>query len=85
MPVLILGNPVARRQQSADGEHSSVLGASLAGAVIGRTLLGMEVSPDLCYEDAKVLETLSMDPRMIDLAMEGEKLTMAPIGELMDQ
>ena len=69
----------------ADGEHSSVLGASLAGAVIGRTLLGMKVSPDLCYEDAKVLETLSMDPRMIDLAMEGEKLTMAPIGELMDQ
>ena len=69
----------------ADGEHSSVLGASLAGAVIGRTLLGMEVSPDLCYEDAKVLETLSMDPRMIDLAMVAEKLTMAPIGELMDQ
>ena len=41
-----------------DGEHSSVLGASLAGAVIGRTLLGMDLSPILCFEDAKALETL---------------------------
>ena len=62
-----------------------MLGASLAGAVIGRTLLGMEVSPDLCYEDAKVLESLSLDLRMIDLAMKDGKLTMAPIGEAMDQ
>ena len=54
-------------------------------AGLGRTLLGMEVSPDLCYEDAKVLESLSLDLRMIDLAMEDGKLTMAPIGEAMDQ
>lgn len=39
-----------------DGEHSSVLGASLAASVIGRTLLGLEVTPEACYEDAKKLE-----------------------------
>ena len=46
----------------ADGERSSVLGVSLAGAVIGRTLLGMEVYRDPCYDDAKVLEYFSLDP-----------------------
>ena len=39
-----------------DGEHSSVLGASLSASVIGRTLLGMEVSAEVCYNDAKILE-----------------------------
>ena len=52
-----------------DGEHSSVLGASLAAAVIGRTLLELETSPELCYADAKELEKLPLDPRMIDLIM----------------
>lgn len=52
-----------------DGEHSSVLGASLSAAVIGRTLLEMELTPENCYMDAKELENLSQDPRMIDLIM----------------
>ena len=64
-----------------DGEHSSVLGASLAGAVIGRTLLGMGLSPQQCYQDAKALEALPLDPRMIDLTLEGGQLALgAPQG-----
>ncbi|MCI8616469.1 hypothetical protein D7V94_15690 [Parablautia intestinalis] len=51
----------------ADGEHSSVLGASLSAAVIGRTLLGLDISPAVCYADAKELCNLSLDPKMIDL------------------
>ena len=62
-----------------DGEHSSVLGASLAGAVIGRTLLGMDLSPILCFEDAKALETLPLDPRMLDLVVEGGGLKLKPL------
>ncbi len=54
----------------ADGEHSSVLGASLAAAVIGRTLLGLERTPEICYKDAKELEQLPQDPRMIDLVVQ---------------
>lgn len=64
----------------ADGEHSSVLGASLAATVIGRRLLGMDLSPTLCYEDAKVLEGLALDPRMLDLTVKDGKLAMAPLG-----
>lgn len=60
----------------ADGEHTSVLGASLSAAVIGRTLLGMEVTPEICYADAKELEKLELDPRMIDLVMRDGKLAM---------
>ena len=54
----------------ADGEHSSVLGASLAAAVIGRTLLGLPAAADVCYSDAKRLEALPQDPRMIDLVVQ---------------
>ena len=61
----------------ADGEHSSVLGASLAAAVIGRTLLGMEVTPEGCYADAKSLERMRLDPRMIDLVLKNGKPDMA--------
>lgn len=61
----------------ADGEHSSVLGASLSAAVIGRTLLGMEAEPALCYADAKELEKLALDPRMLDLVMRDGELDMA--------
>lgn len=64
----------------ADGEHSSVLGASLAGAVIGRTLLGLDLSPAVCYEDAKELEKLVLDPRMIDLVLEDGKMDLAQLG-----
>ncbi|MBQ2667702.1 MAG: hypothetical protein IJF56_03625 [Clostridia bacterium] len=60
----------------ADGEHTSVLGASLSAAVIGRTLLGMEVTPEICYADAKELTKLELDPRMIDLVMRDGKLAM---------
>lgn len=52
-----------------DGEHSSVLGASLSAAVIGRTLLGLETTPEACYADAKELGKLALDPRMIDIVM----------------
>lgn len=65
----------------ADGEHSSVLGASLAGAVIGRALLGLDLSPELCYRDAKSLETLSLDPRMLDMVLREGEIAMAPLGE----
>ena len=54
----------------ADGEHSSVLGASLAASVIGRTLLGLPVTEELCFGDAKELELLPRDPRMIDLVIQ---------------
>lgn len=57
----------------ADGEHSSVLGASLSAAVIGRTLLGMEVTPAICFADAKELDKLAFDPRMIDLKADESK------------
>ncbi len=53
-----------------DGEHSSVLGASLSAAVIGRTLLGLNVDPKVCYADAKELSKLDLDPRMIDLVLQ---------------
>ena len=56
-----------------------MLGASLAGAVIGRTLLGMDLSPVLCFEDAKALETLPLDPRMLDLVVEGGGLKLKPL------
>ena len=52
-----------------DGEHSSVFGASLAAAVIGKTLLKEDLDIEKCYETAKELEALSFDPRMIDLVM----------------
>lgn len=61
----------------ADGEHSSVLGASLSAAVIGRTLLKMEVTPEICYADAKELEKLPVDSRMIDLVMQNGTIDMA--------
>ena len=48
-----------------DGEHSSVLGASFSAAVIGRTLLGMEVDPAICYADAKVMAELPEDPAVM--------------------
>ena len=60
----------------ADGEHSSVLGASLAAAVIGRTLLGLPVRPSVCYADAKRLETMPQDPRMIDLVLKDDGLAL---------
>ncbi|MCI8622777.1 MAG: hypothetical protein HFG26_03855 [Provencibacterium sp.] len=52
-----------------DGEHGSVLGSSLAAAVIGRTLLGMELTPEACYTDAKGLETMPQDQWRKDLFM----------------
>ena len=67
----------------ADGEHSSVLGASLAGAVIGRSLLGLELSPEVCYQDAKALAQLELDPRLIDMTMEDGQYKMAPLGTLL--
>ena len=66
----------------ADGEHSSVLGASLAGAIIGRTLLGMELAPETCYQDAKVLEALPLNPRMIDLTVVDGSWTLPPWGRV---
>ncbi len=64
----------------ADDEHSSVLGDSLAGAIIGRTLLGLELTPETCYQDANVLESVLLDPRMIDLTVVDGKLDLAPLG-----
>jgi len=53
----------------ADGEHTSVLGASLAAAVIGRTVLGMALDEAACFADAKRLERFPQDPRMVDLVL----------------
>lgn len=52
----------------SDGEHASVLGASLAAAVIGRTILGLSLAPEACWSDAQALSQYDLDPRMIDLA-----------------
>ena len=60
----------------ADGEHSSVFGASLSAAVIARTLLNRKLDLEECYKDAKWLETLEYDDRMIDLIMKDGKLEM---------
>ena len=59
-----------------DGEHSSVFGASLSAAVIGRSLLGMETDPEACYKDAKELEKLPQDPRMIDMVIRRRQIEM---------
>ena len=57
-----------------DGEHTSILGASLSAAVIGRTLLGMDTTdPEECYKDAKTLEKLPLPDGMIDLFFEDRK------------
>lgn len=69
----------------ADGEHSSVLGASLAGAVIARTLLNLEVTPELCYQDAKKLAQLELDPQLIDMIMEDGTYKMVPLYSISDQ
>ncbi len=61
----------------SDGEHSSLLGASLSAAVIGRALLGLEITTEVCYADAKELEKLPLDSRMIDLVLRNGKLDMA--------
>lgn len=66
----------------ADGEHSSVLGASLAGAVIGRTLLGMEINPEQCYRDAKDLARLKLNSRLIDMILEDGRYKMVPLGDI---
>ena len=60
-----------------DGEHSSVFGASLSAAVIGRTLLGKDMDLNDIYEDAKMLEQMKQDPRMIDLIMKDGQLDIA--------
>ena len=69
-----------RESLLSDGEHSSVLGASLAGAVIGRALLGLEITPAQCYQDAKVLAQLALDPRMIDMVLRDGHPAMEAIG-----
>ncbi len=63
---------------AADGQHTSVLGASLAGAVIGRTLLGLPLDPEACYADAQTLARLPLDPRMPDLRMQDGALHFGP-------
>lgn len=65
-----------------DGEHTSPLGASLAAAIIGRTLLGLptETDPEGCYADAQKLLLFQPNPRMIDLTWhEDGDLTMEPL------
>lgn len=59
-----------------DGEHTSVLGASLAAAVIGRTVLGMDLDAEDCFSDAKRLEQMPQDPRMVDLIMKDGKMAL---------
>lgn len=65
-----------------DGEHSSVFGASLSAAVIAKTLLNKRFNIDDIYQDAKVLEQMKADPRMIDLVMKDGQYAMLPIKEI---
>ena len=65
-----------------DGEHTSVFGASLAAAVIGKTILDETIEMTDVYNDAKVLEGSKLDPRMIDLVMKDGQYDMCPIGEI---
>ena len=60
----------------ADGEHSSVFGASMAAVVIARTMLGLPLEKETIYQDAKQLEKLDQDPRMIDLLMKDGNLDL---------
>ena len=65
-----------------DGEHTSVFGASLAAAVIARTILHKQIDVDSCYEDAKVLERIEMDGNMIDLVMEDGQYKMKAVKDI---
>jgi hypothetical protein len=60
----------------SDGEHSSIFGASLSAAVIARTLLGLECDIDELYKDAKYLEAIKQDQRLIDLVMKDGSLEL---------
>ena len=53
----------------ADGEHSSVFGASLSASVIASTLIDKEMDIDTYYQEAKKLEETSYDQRLIDLVL----------------
>ena len=46
----------------ADGEHSLCWARPWQQWFIGRTLLGMEVTPEGCYADAKSLEGCGLIP-----------------------
>ncbi|MBQ3295632.1 MAG: hypothetical protein IJH00_04020 [Erysipelotrichaceae bacterium] len=59
-----------------DGEHASVFGSSLAAAVIGRTIMAMHLEMDELYKDAKRLEELKQDRKMIDLVMKDGQLNV---------
>ena len=59
-----------------DGEHASVFGSSLAAAVIARTLLDIPAETNEIYNDAKDLEKIPQDQRMIDLVIKDGKLDM---------
>ena len=59
-----------------DGEHASVFGSSLSAVIIARTLLNMSLELDELYKEAKDLEKLEQDPRMIDLVMKNGELSM---------
>lgn len=57
-----------------DGEHTSPLGASLAAAVIGRTILGLPTDDaEACYADAQKLLLFRPDERMPDLIWQDGK------------
>jgi len=60
----------------SDGEHSSIFGASLSAAVIARTLLGLECDINELYKDAKYLEAIKQDQRLIDLVMKDGSLEL---------
>ena len=53
-----------------------MLGASLAAAVIGRTVLGLELDPETCFADAQSLARMYQDPRMVDLTVRDGQLAL---------
>ena len=65
-----------------DGEHTSVFGASLAAVVIARTFLNKDMDIEECYKDAKKLQELKMDDRLIDMTMKDGQYDMCPLKDI---
>ena len=59
-----------------DGEHASVFGSSLAAAVIATTIMDLPLEMNELYKEAKKLEELKQDCKMIDLVMKDGQLSV---------
>ena len=62
------------------GSTAPCWGPPWPGPVTGRARLGLEPEPRQCYQDAKVLAQLALDPRMIDMVLRDGRPAMEAIG-----